>query len=162
MTTLTLHAQPYDTSARGFYFTSYEEYHEKFTHNLPVEEYEIQFIDGTDEELALSKIIDLTQCTIEEFFDRCDEDYNEEELIAIDYLVNNVGYSVEQAFDRFGEVQIYNGNINDWAYDQAEAYGLEGFALQYFDEAAFVNDCTCNGDIVELDYQIYVTNANEF
>ena len=46
-----LFAQPYDISAQGFYFSSAEEYQTKVakTRNdfgFPVEEYEIQFIDG--------------------------------------------------------------------------------------------------------------------
>ena len=47
------HATPYDVSAIGFYFKTYDEYVEKAAshrnaHGSPVEEYEIQFIDGTD------------------------------------------------------------------------------------------------------------------
>lgn len=46
-----LHAQPYDITANGFYFESLEDYADKAKSNRndygdPVEEYEIQFIDG--------------------------------------------------------------------------------------------------------------------
>ena len=50
--TLTLYAQPYDLDAQGFYFTSFEDYQAKYNKNCNVygqfvEEYEIQFIDGS-------------------------------------------------------------------------------------------------------------------
>ena len=49
---VTLYAQPYDLDAQGFYFTSFEDYETKYNKNCnvygqPVEEYEIQFIDGS-------------------------------------------------------------------------------------------------------------------
>ncbi len=47
----TLFAQPYDTSAQGFYFDSADAYDARTTllrnaSGQPVEEFEIQFIDG--------------------------------------------------------------------------------------------------------------------
>ena len=47
----TLFAQPYDISARGFYFDTASEYSAKAAklkndYGQPVEEFEIQFIDG--------------------------------------------------------------------------------------------------------------------
>lgn len=49
---VTLYAQPYDLDAQGFYFTSFEDYETKYNNNFNVygqfvEEYEIQFIDGS-------------------------------------------------------------------------------------------------------------------
>ena len=49
---VTLYAQPYDLDAQGFYFTSFEDYETKYNKNCNVygqfvEEYEIQFIDGS-------------------------------------------------------------------------------------------------------------------
>lgn len=47
----TLYAQPYDISATGFYFDTADQYAEKVVkvkndYGQPVEEFEIQFIDG--------------------------------------------------------------------------------------------------------------------
>ena len=55
---VTLYAQPYDLDAQGFYFTSFEDYETKYNKNCnvygqPVEEYEIQFIDGSAINCAL-------------------------------------------------------------------------------------------------------------
>jgi len=49
----TLYAQPYNINATGFYFTSPEEYEQKAEgltdrYGCPVEEFEIQLIDGDD------------------------------------------------------------------------------------------------------------------
>ena len=49
---VTLYAQPYDLDAQGFWFTSFEDYQTKYNNNFNVygqfvEEYEIQFIDGS-------------------------------------------------------------------------------------------------------------------
>lgn len=49
--TTKLYAQPYDISATGFYFDTVEEYQERVAkavndYGQPVEEFEIQFIDG--------------------------------------------------------------------------------------------------------------------
>ena len=46
-----LFAQPYDISDEGFYFETSEEYHQRVSNlrnacGLPVEEFELQFIDG--------------------------------------------------------------------------------------------------------------------
>jgi len=42
----TFHATPYDITASGFYFKDYDDYKKNYDLHLPVEEYEIQFIDG--------------------------------------------------------------------------------------------------------------------
>ncbi|WP_299624300.1 hypothetical protein [uncultured Tateyamaria sp.] len=49
--TIQLHAQPYDLAATGFCFEDYDDYAQKATklrndYGDPVEEFEIQFIDG--------------------------------------------------------------------------------------------------------------------
>ena len=59
-----LHAQPYDISANGFYFETAEEYAAKANalrndYGDPVEEFEIQFIDGEGIDCDLAKAIDL-------------------------------------------------------------------------------------------------------
>jgi hypothetical protein len=61
-----LFAQPYDISAEGFYFTSAEQYIAKAANNrnslgLPVEEYEMQFIDGDELDAELFKAVGVDQ-----------------------------------------------------------------------------------------------------
>ena len=67
------HATPYDISATGFYFSTYDEYIEKAAKHKneygdPVEEYEIQFIDGDN--AALFKAVGVNQANLKDWFDR--------------------------------------------------------------------------------------------
>ena len=67
-----LHAQPYDLSATGFYFESYEEYQAKAAKTLnhfdqPIEEFELQFIDGEDIDCELAKAIGISQANVTDF-----------------------------------------------------------------------------------------------
>ncbi len=73
-----LHAQPYDLSATGFYFETAEEYIAKVKalrndYGDPVEEFEIQFIDGDDIDCDLAKAIDLNQANFARYFEIVDQ-----------------------------------------------------------------------------------------
>ncbi|MCB1563899.1 MAG: antirestriction protein ArdA, partial [Alphaproteobacteria bacterium] len=62
----TLFAQPYDISANGFYFETEEEYNERASKLLnsygwPVEEFEIQFIDGESIDCELFRALGIHQ-----------------------------------------------------------------------------------------------------
>ena len=95
--TNTYHATPYDTSALGFYFNTYEEYLEKYaTHRNdygdPVEEYEIQFIDGDNYRLFGS--LGINQANLNEWFDSFEE-LDDEDIIKTIYLSEDLGYPME-------------------------------------------------------------------
>jgi hypothetical protein len=62
-------ATPYDISATGFYFETAEEFAEKSAshkneHEEPVEEYEIQFIDGESYEAAICEALGMNQANV--------------------------------------------------------------------------------------------------
>ena len=70
----TLHAQPYDISATGFYFSDATEFMGKASaatnrHGQPVEEFEIQFIDGESLDAALFNAVAVHQGTIAAFYE---------------------------------------------------------------------------------------------
>ena len=70
--TITLHAQPYDTMAKGFYFNTAEDFDDKAaklanSFDDPVEEFEIQFIDGEQIDCELAKAIDLNQVNFRDY-----------------------------------------------------------------------------------------------
>ena len=72
-----LFAQPYDISASGFYFESFDDYLAKSSSlkngfGQPVEEFEIQFIDGEDINSALADAWELTQLHLSAFPDAGD------------------------------------------------------------------------------------------
>ena len=69
-----LFAQPYDLAATGFYFETAEEYHAKVKalrneYGDPVEEFEIQFIDGENIDYDLAKSIGLNQSNFARYFE---------------------------------------------------------------------------------------------
>ena len=71
------YANPYNTSATGFYFESIEELEEKSAKlndefGLPVEEFEIDAIDGTREEMELAEALGINQANIAEFIEFID------------------------------------------------------------------------------------------
>ena len=73
-----LFAQPYDISATGFYFQTLEEYEEKAAktkndYGQPVEEYELQFIDGESIDAKLFEALGVNQCNFPQFLDACDQ-----------------------------------------------------------------------------------------
>ena len=82
-----LYAQPYDISATGFYFESVEEYEKRSNDNRneygqPVEEYEIQFIDGERIDAELANAFGLNQTNLGKFL-QVVEDWKNHEKIRI-------------------------------------------------------------------------------
>lgn len=109
----TLYARAYDISATGFYFESFDEYEEKAKalrneFGAPVEEFEIQFVDGEEIDSELSKAWDLNQINIAAFFEAVDG-WEEYQKLAFIIAVGKCGYSFDHESvhpDDF-EVDIY-------------------------------------------------------
>lgn len=94
-----LHAQPYDITAAGFYFGSYEDYTEKAAalrnaYGDPVEEFEIQFIDGDDIDCDLAKATGLNQANLKQFFEAI-EDWDEDGKTRVILAVGQCGFRFE-------------------------------------------------------------------
>ena len=75
--TITLYAQPYDISATGFYFSNVETYHAEAaelrnSYGDRIEEFEIQFIDGSRLDCELAKAFAINQTNFAAFFDAAD------------------------------------------------------------------------------------------
>lgn len=75
------HAQPYDLTASGFYFEDQESFQEKIKsirndYGQPVEEFELQFIDGGDIDCAFAKAWGINQANITQFM-KTSEDWDE-------------------------------------------------------------------------------------
>ena len=127
----TLYAQPYDISATGFYFDSVENYDAKAdklrnSYGEPVEEFEIQFIDGETIDCQLFAALGVHQGTIGAYFNAVD-DWNDDEKIKVIIAVGEGGYQFnlgKDAPDRF-EVDLY------------ECDTLRDLAMQFVDEGLF-------------------------
>lgn len=139
-----LFAQPYDIGANGFFFETAEEYQKKATslrnaYGDVVEEFEIQFIDGDDIDVALFNAVGIYQSNFAAFLDAC-EDWDENDKLRVIIAAGEAGYS----FD------FSTGSPSDFDVDIYEVDSLRELAEQFVDEGLF-------GDIPEriqhyLDY----------
>ena len=112
MTTV-LHAQPYDLAATGFYFETPEAFQSKAKANRndycdPVEEYEIQFIDGDDVDCDLAKAIGLNQGNFRDYLD-CVENWEDWQKVNVIIAVGECGYEFDPHADpdRF-DIDVYH------------------------------------------------------
>lgn len=138
--TITLFAQPYDISANGFYFKTAEEYAAKVKTlkndcGDPVEEFEIQFIDGDAIDCELARAIGLDQANFGQFLE-CAESWEEHEKINVIIAVGECGHTFDpdDSPDLLG-VDIYAvENLRELA-EQFVDEGLYGDipeSLQYY------------------------------
>ena len=98
----TFYAQPYDISASGFYFETMEEYAEKSgklrnDYGQPVEEFEIQFIDGELIDVELCGAIGINQANIGDVIEGIDN-WSDDEKRQIILAVGD-GYSFDPKTD---------------------------------------------------------------
>ena len=126
-----LYAQPYDISATGFYFDTLEEYEQKAAKNRndygqPVEEYELQFIDGEDIDCKLFAALGVNQATFGKYLEACDE-WSEDEKRKVIVAVGESGYSFD--FDK--------NSPDDFEVDIYEVDSLKELAEQFVDEGLY-------------------------
>ena len=126
-----LFAQPYDISATGFYFETAEQYAAKAAkakndYGQPVEEFEIQFIDGEDIDCELAKAFDINQVNLGRFLELVDE-WEEHEQIRFIIAVGECGYSFDVEADNidFLDVDIY------------EEDSLKDLAIRFVEDGLF-------------------------
>jgi len=108
-----LYAQPYDISATGFYFEDADEYAQKAAkarndYGQPVEEFEIQFIDGEDLDCELAKALDLNQVNVKRFLELVDE-WEDHEKIRFAIAKGECGHSFDIEHDDIDllDIDIY-------------------------------------------------------
>ena len=127
---VSLFAQPYDISASGFFFGDYDDYTNKApalrnAHGDPVEEFEIQFIDGESIDCALAKAIGLNQANLAQFFGAV-EDWDDDDKTRVILAVGECGY----AFDA-------ETRPNDFDLDIYEGVTMRELAEQFVEEGLF-------------------------
>lgn len=135
--TITLYAQPYDLSARGFYFTSVEEYQTK-AKNLrnaygdSVEEFEIQFIDGERIDYELAEAIGLNQANFADYLD-CVEAWEDWQKINVIIATGDLGYAFDPHDDpdHYGIDLYHVGSYRELA-EQFVEEGLFGEVPESF------------------------------
>ena len=150
-----LHAQPYDISANGFYFESLEEYAAKASRNRndygdPVEEYEIQFIDGDHIDCDLAKAWEINQANIGPYFEAC-ESWGDHDKTVFIIAVGEAGYSFdpETVAPSDFDVKIYHV---DSMKELAEQFVDEGLFGEIPDHLANYIDMDAIASDLAIDY----------
>ncbi len=123
-----LYAQPYDIDAMGVYFESAEDYASKAAglrnrHGQPVEEIEIQFIDGEEIDAALATAFGLHQGDVAAFFEKVEEWDEGQKLRAI-IAVGECGYAFSLATCEPDDIDL----------DTYEVESLRELAEQFVDD----------------------------
>jgi len=149
-----LYAQPYDISATGFYFETTEDFDAKVkslrnAYGDPVEEFEIQFIDGD-----LANAVGLNQANFAQFFD-CADDWEEGQKQQVIIAVGECGYNFDAntAPDNF-DVEIYEIDTMRALAEQFVDEGLFGEVPEsfqfYIDYDAIARDLAVDYSEVEI------------
>ena len=151
------HATPYDISATGFYFSTYEDYLEKSASHRnqyggPVEEYEIQFIDG--ENCALFSAIRVNQANLKLWFETF-EDFGEDEAVKAIYLAEHLSCTADEVLGHLDDVYLFQVSSLEYVENYIEDTGLLNEIPEhlryYFDAEAFARDLVLGGDITEVE-----------
>ena len=127
----TLYAQPYDLAATGFTFDSAKTYASQASrlrnaYGQPVEEFEIQFIDGETLDAQLFNALGVNQATIDAYFEAAEE-WDDDQKTKIIIAVGEVG-------NRF---DLGNDDPDRFDIDLYEIDSLRDLAIQFVEEGLF-------------------------
>jgi hypothetical protein len=164
-----LYANPYNIDANGFQFSSVEEFTQKAAalrdrFGNPVEEFELDYIEGDDG--ALFRACGIDQTNLSMWFDAVGP-LDEHQKAALFYLCDCIGYRLSEALDKLDDVSMYEGDLIDAAtelFDDVYLSEVPEAVRNYIDYNAFARDCQLSGDMHEfrLDGTTWsVTNAGE-
>lgn len=165
------YAQPYAINATGFYFETAEEFAEKVAAcrddaGMPVEEFEIQFIDGTDAEAAMVDALDINQANLARVIDFVEEHGDDPRMTAsVVYRAKHRGdraeeimqanYLGEEIVGESSDAHFEEKAIEEYAYQYiADAGLLDGVnetVARYFDYGAFARDLRLSGDVTAVE-----------
>ena len=125
------------------------------------EEVEIQFIDGECGLTRLANAAGIGQGTVALWFEELD-DLDTEQIDQLCFLLD-CGFDLEDALTRYEEVCIFHGSAADYAQELIEeTTDIPENLRFYIDYDAIARDMGYNGEIVEIDREVIVTNAHEF
>jgi len=164
-----LYANPYNTSVNGFFFSNPEEYKAKSSvltdsFGQPVEEYEIDYVEGELSQLFKSCGID--QCTLGLWFEELEE-LSQEDQVEIYYRCKHLGQDSQEAIYELNDSgSINNCSIINYAYNYIDDCGvldsLPEILQRYFDYHAFARDLELNGEVTEFRYDSKIYTASGF
>jgi len=150
-----LYAQPYNIDACGFNFASVHIFNAKVAkcfdaYGSAVEEFELQYLDGDDGQLF--EACRIHQGDLATWFDDI-ETLDRQEKAALFYLVDQVGYRLNEALEKLADVRISECSLIDAAtqlFDDCYLSEVPEAVRNYIDYDAFANDCSIGGDMCEF------------
>jgi len=164
-----LHASPYNPDARGFNFSTAEDFtirasalRDRF--GAPVEEFSIEYLDGDDSKLF--EACKINQTNLDTWFDDI-ESLDSQEKAALYYLTDCNGSDPDDALGSLDDVSLYEGSLLDAAtelFDECYLSEVPQAIQNYIDYDAFARDCRLGGDMYEFEFggsTWTVTNASE-
>jgi antirestriction protein len=161
-----LYAQPYDISAHGFYFETADEYNEKArklrnSYGWPVEEFELQFIDGESIDAKLFEALKVHQGNFAAFLQAAEE-WSDDDKIRVIIAVGETGYTFDlgkDSPDRF-DIDLYEmDSLRDLAIQFVDdgLYGTIPASIQnYLDYDAIARDLGMDYSEITIDGTRYI------
>ena len=165
-----LYAQPYDITAHGFYFETADEYNDKArklrnSYGLPVEEFELQFIDGENIDAKLFEALAINRINVAAFL-LAAEDWSDDDKIKIIIAVGESGYTFDlgkDSPDQF-DVDLYEmDSLHDLAVQFVDEglYGTIPAPIQnYLDYDAIARDLGMDYSEITIDSTRYIYRCN--
>ena len=141
-------------------FDDFESYEIVITVNENVENdgYITQFIlKFSESELTYQLLLDVANGDYDDYLED-DGDY----YLAFKYLTEFNNYSAEDAIDKKDEVSIYQGSASDYVEQWTRDTGGEipNNLDQYIDWDSMAYDWKRDGELIELEEDVWVTNGN--
>ena len=131
---------------------------------LPVEEFEIEYINGDLPQLFNACSID--QCTLELWFDQI-EIMDDQAQVELFYRCDNLGQETQEAIDKLSsDGSIHQSSLIDYATDFIDDYGIidclpDNFKY-YIDYEACARDLELSGEVTEFSYDSMAYTAAGF
>lgn len=127
----TFYAQPYNLDADGFFFADMTSYRQGITgrtdhYGMPVEEYELQFIDGTGLNAAFAGAVSVNQANIASYF-QAEDAWNDDQKIRVIIAMQELGHFFHLGQDL----------PNDLDLDLYEIGSLRELAEQFVEDGLF-------------------------
>lgn len=155
------YAQPYQGGA-GFYFDTAEEFETVLGRfrKRGVEEFELQVINGEDEDTTLAAALlsagALDQTNIERWYEDIEEELDTYQKAALLYIVAYGEHDLDKALGFIENFSVYEGRMKEAAEEMLDDQGgpttLPKEELErYFDYEAYARDLNFNGELHEIE-----------
>lgn len=156
-------AQPYSLSTTGFYFTDLEDYTVKASkarddYGTPVEEFEIQYIDGDHAELF--NAVGVNQANLGKWFDLLDAMDGDADRATIACYLAGQGYALDDLSSRWDDYSLHHGRRADYARGYVEdCYEIPGNLANYIDYYLLGRDMELEGSITEINHNLLIVGG---